>query len=133
MALEIVAPQCWGWPKRLATKPSSSFTKESCAPRTNNSPIGQHASRGQITAACELLEKQIETASLWLAPDRPTLAGITLAVVSSFMQHRIPDVVSGREFPNLFAFRDDAEALAVFRQWSLASPQASLAKAPLWS
>jgi glutathione S-transferase len=88
---------------------------------------------GQITAACELLESQIETASLWLTQDRLTQAGIMVAVVSTFMQHRIPDVLARREFPKLFAFRDEAEALAVFRQWPHPAAHAALPKAPLWS
>lgn len=88
---------------------------------------------GQITAACELLEQRIDTASLWLTQDRPTQAGLTVAVVSTFMEHRIPDVLARREFPNLFAFRDEAEALPVFRQWPHPTAHAALPKAPLWS
>ncbi len=87
----------------------------------------------QVAAACELLERQIEAASLWLSRDRLTQAGITLAVVGTFMQHRIPDVLARCTLPKLFAFREEAEGLAVFRRWPQPAPAASFARFTLWS
>lgn len=88
---------------------------------------------GQVQAACELLEQRIETTTLWLKKDRLTQAGLTLAVVCTFMQHRLPDAWPPGAFPGLRSFCDEAEALAVFRRWPHAMPQAPIAAAPLWT
>lgn len=88
---------------------------------------------GQVTAACELLEKKIQVTKPWLEPDRLTQAGLTAAVVCTFMQHKIPDVCSRERYPNLFAFCDDAEALPVFRRWPQPAARGSLPRAPLWT
>jgi len=86
----------------------------------------------QITAACALLEDLAEPDVLWLEPGRLTLAGISLAVLCTFMGHRVPDLWDGQKFPKLGAFREQAEELAVFRRWAYPPAAPSLAAAPLW-
>jgi glutathione S-transferase len=90
----------------------------------------------QVAAACELLEQQVGAASLWLSRDRLTQAGIALAVVCTFMQFRVPDVLARCTLPKLFAFRDEAEALPVFRRLpfpAVPAAPASTATFTLWS
>lgn len=86
---------------------------------------------GQVRAACELLEAGIEPEALWLAPKRPTQAGLSLAVACTFIQHRIPDIWTEDRYAGLQAFRLEAEALAVFRRWPHASPSKPLAQSLL--
>ena len=86
---------------------------------------------GQVSAACDLLDKWIDPEALWLAPGRPAQAGLSLAVACTFMQHRIPDVWTEGRFARLQAFRAEAEALAVFSRWPHANPSQPLAQAPL--
>lgn len=88
--------------------------------------------RAQLTTACELLEQQVEPAALWLTQDRPTLAGVTLGVVATFMQRRAGDVFAQDRFPTLYAFRDEAEALPAFRQWAHPPAHATFGKIALW-
>lgn len=85
----------------------------------------------QVRAACELLDAGIDPEALWLAPGRPTQAGLSLAVACTFMQHRIPDIWSDDRYARLQAFRAEAEALAVFRAWPHASLSKPLAQSPL--
>lgn len=85
----------------------------------------------QVRSACELLDAGIEPEALWLAPGRPTQAGLSLAVACTFMQHRIPDIWSDGQYARLQAFRAEAEALAVFRAWPHASLSKPLAQSPL--
>lgn len=77
---------------------------------------------GQVSAACNLLDDQIDPEALWLSSGRPTLAGLSLAVACTFMQHRIPDIFVDGRFPRLQDFREEAEALPVFHRWPQASP-----------
>ena len=85
----------------------------------------------QVTAACQLLEEKFNRVDLWLASDRLTQAGLTLAVVFTFIRHRVADTLADARLPNLHAFCDEAEALAVFRRWPHSNPHAPLAVAPL--
>ena len=87
---------------------------------------------GQVNAACEQLDSLVEDAPLWLEADRLNMAGITLSVVCTFMQNRIPDIWERGSFDKLNAFRESAEALPTFRRWPHASLAAPLAHAPLW-
>ena len=84
-----------------------------------------HRVSDQVTAACRLLEEQIDPAVLWLASDRPTQAGLSLAVACTFMQDRVPDIWADDRFPELRDFCGRAESLAVFRRW----PHSSLPNA----
>lgn len=86
---------------------------------------------GQVRAACDLLEARIDPAALWLEPDRPTQAGLSVAVACTFMQHRIPDVWTEDRFARLQAFRAEAEALTTFRRWPHANLSRPLAQSPL--
>lgn len=86
----------------------------------------------QVTAACETLESLVEDAPLWLAADRLNVAGISLSVVCTFMQHRIPHLWESGSFEKLKAFCERAEALPTFRRWPHASLGVPLAHVPLW-
>jgi glutathione S-transferase len=88
---------------------------------------------GQVAAACELLEKKIQSTDPWLTQDRLTQAGLTLAVVCTFMEYKIPDLFSCDRYPNLFAFRDEAEALPVFRRWPQPASKGSVTRTALWT
>lgn len=72
--------------------------------------------RGQVQAACGLLERECGTGG-WADASHLTLAGISAAVAWTFMARAQPQVVDAADFPQLAAWAERAEALPVFRQY----------------
>ncbi|MDQ0510214.1 glutathione S-transferase family protein [Ancylobacter amanitiformis] len=71
--------------------------------------------RGQLLAACRLLDDDVAGRSGWLLEDRPSQADITTAVAFTFTRNMLPDMVGAGDFPALDAFTARAEALPAFR------------------
>jgi glutathione S-transferase len=67
--------------------------------------------RGQLLAACRLLEAEIGSEPGWLFGARPLQPDISAAVAWRFIQNRLGDIVLRREHPALNAFSDRLEAL----------------------
>jgi glutathione S-transferase len=74
--------------------------------------------RGQLLAAYRLLEGEIAMRPLWMFADRPMQADITTAIVWSFTQSVLPEIVAAEDYPAIAALSAKAEALPEF----LASP-----------
>lgn len=70
--------------------------------------------RGQLLAACRLLEDEIGVADGWLF-GRPLHADVTAAVAWRFIQERIAAVVDGGAHPALARLSGRAESLPEFR------------------
>ena len=71
---------------------------------------------GQVVAACRLLEAEC-AAACWDRDAAPGPAGVTAAVVWTFMTRAQPHVVDAAHFPCLAAWAAQAEALPVFRRY----------------
>lgn len=71
--------------------------------------------RGQLRAACGLLEEEVASHPGWLIAERPLQADVSTAVAVTFMRHMVPDMVGAGDFPALAAFAMRAEALPAFR------------------
>lgn len=72
--------------------------------------------RGQILAACRLLEDECATGG-WTDAGQPGQAGITAAVAWTFMVRAQPQVIDAAAFPRLAAWAGQAEALPVFQRY----------------
>jgi glutathione S-transferase len=70
--------------------------------------------RGQLLAACGLLEVELGSGASWLFGARPLQADISTAVAWRFMQMMLPETVGAAEHPLLAAFSSRAEALPEF-------------------
>jgi len=75
--------------------------------------------RGQVTAAYDVLEREVGDGSRWLFGVRPMQADITTAVAWRFTMYRIADVISAAKYPALSAFSARAEALPEFMSLQL--------------
>jgi glutathione S-transferase len=70
--------------------------------------------QGQLSAAYDLLEKQIGNGLGWFAGDRLMQPDITVAVAWRFTQHILPGAIDPARYPALARFSARAEALPVF-------------------
>jgi len=70
---------------------------------------------GQLLAACDALESELERKPLPCSRTALHQAGISIAVVWHFNQQMIPELVPAQRFPRLAAFSAAAEALPEFR------------------
>ena len=71
--------------------------------------------RGQLFAALDALELEINGGRGWLFEDRLTLADISLATAFAFTQAYLADIVDKTRYPSIEAFCARAEALPEFR------------------
>jgi len=69
---------------------------------------------GQMLAACNELERELQRQPLACASGQINQAGVTTAVGWHFIQQATPDRVPVADFPALAAFSADAEGLAEF-------------------
>ena len=70
---------------------------------------------GQLLAACAQWQTQL--ASRPAGPQRPDQAAVTSAVVWSFIQRRIPDVVAAGQFAAIADHAREMETLDAFRRY----------------
>jgi glutathione S-transferase len=70
--------------------------------------------RGQLLAACGLLEAELGSGASWFFGTHPLQADISTAVAWRFTQLMIPERVSAADHPLLAAFSARAEALPEF-------------------
>ncbi|MCD0418056.1 glutathione S-transferase [Rubrivivax sp. JA1024] len=83
-------------------------------------PEKQHAPwiervTGQLHAACDELERELERAPLPAARDALRQAAVTAAVGWHFMQQTVAELLSAARYPQLAALSAAAEALPEFR------------------
>jgi glutathione S-transferase len=71
--------------------------------------------RGQLSAALDALELEINGGRGWLFEDRPTLADITLATAFAFTQNYLSDIVEKARYGAIVSFSARAEELPEFR------------------
>lgn len=71
--------------------------------------------RGQLSAALDALELEINGGRGWLFEDRLTLADITLATAFAFTQSYLPDIVDKARYGAVASFWARAEELPEFR------------------
>ena len=71
--------------------------------------------RGQLSAALDALEVEINGGRGWLFEDRLTLADITLATAFAFTQAYLADIVDKTRYPSIVASCARAEELPEFR------------------
>ncbi|WP_233523332.1 glutathione S-transferase family protein [Dyella solisilvae] len=64
---------------------------------------------GQLHAACDLLERELQGVDGWLFGNAPTQADVSIAVAWGFTQLVAADVVDARAYPRLVAFSQHAE------------------------
>lgn len=69
---------------------------------------------GQLLAAYEALESELQRRPLAVASSTINQAGVTTAVAWHFTQHMLPDVVPAASYPSLQAFSGQAETLPEF-------------------
>nr|WP_279236827.1 glutathione S-transferase [Dyella sp. RRB7] len=65
--------------------------------------------RGQLHAAYDLLERELDGVEGWLFGDAPSQADITIAVAWGFTQLVVADTVDAAAYPQLVAFSARAE------------------------
>lgn len=65
--------------------------------------------KGQLRAACAMLEHELEGVQGWLFGDVPSQADITIAVAWGFTQLVTADVIDAKTYPRLAAFSQRAE------------------------
>lgn len=70
---------------------------------------------GQLFAAYDALESELERRPLTATRDAIDQAGLTTAVVWHFTQHMLADVVDATNYPRLCALSEQAESLAEFK------------------
>lgn len=70
--------------------------------------------RGQLLAACRLLDAEAGSKSGWLLGSRPTHADIAVGVAWRFSRDVLPDVIAGDDFAGLSAFSIRAEGTPEF-------------------
>lgn len=70
--------------------------------------------RGQLRAACGLLERELQGVDGWLFGDAPGQADVSIAVAWGFTQLVASDVVDAAGYPALAAFSQRAELHADF-------------------
>lgn len=70
---------------------------------------------GQLLAAYQALESELQRAPLALTSDTITQAGVTAAVAWHFTQMTLPEVVPAGDYPALREFSSQAESLPEFR------------------
>jgi glutathione S-transferase len=70
--------------------------------------------RGQLLAACGLLEAELGSGASWLFDAHPLQADISTAVAWRFMQLMLPETVVATNYPALAAFSARAEAQPEF-------------------
>lgn len=68
----------------------------------------------QLTAAAELLEREVGDGSDWFFGSRISQADITTAIAWNFTRLRFPTALPARKYPGLAAFSARAEALPEF-------------------
>jgi glutathione S-transferase len=66
--------------------------------------------KGQLRAACDLLERELQRVDGWLFGPAPGQADVTIAVAWGFTQLVASDVVDAKSYPRLAAFSAHAEA-----------------------
>jgi glutathione S-transferase len=71
---------------------------------------------GQLTAALDVLERDVKASGPWLAGDRMLQPDITTAVAWAFVQMTIADVVDASRYAALAALTERLEALPAFRK-----------------
>lgn len=71
---------------------------------------------GQLEGALTAIDQDIATCD-WLLGPAPTTAGITLAVVGTFVHEMVPQEMPLSRFPHLSALTAKAEASELFRAW----------------
>ena len=70
--------------------------------------------QGQLSAAYDLLQKQIGSADGWLVGNRMMQPDISVAVAWRFTQYILPGMIDPARYPALAAFSARAEALPEF-------------------
>jgi glutathione S-transferase len=71
--------------------------------------------RGQLLAACDLLEAELQKQPLATDSASINQAGITVGVTWHFLQQEVPEVVKAENYPALQAFSALVEALPEFK------------------
>lgn len=70
--------------------------------------------RGQLGQAYRLLEAEVAAAPIWLLGERPSQAGVTVAVAWSFTAFVLPDAIEADAHPALADLARRAEGLPAF-------------------
>lgn len=70
--------------------------------------------KGQLLAACDLLERELQRVDGWLFGDQPTQADVSIVVAWGFTQLVASDVVDMAAYPKLAAYSKWAEQHADF-------------------
>lgn len=65
--------------------------------------------QGQLHAACDALERELDGVNGWLFGDAPSQADISIAVAWGFTQLVASDVIDAAKYPRLVAFSRHAE------------------------